>query len=971
MKKGKIKSHTTFKASRAGDGYDGYDGYGSGAYAGFLRFADRLAKIAVSSVVAAAILFGSFMAVKSYSDSAEKSYMPKADQYAAAGEYQKAADMYSKYLKKNPGNKTAMLGFLSAVSMTDKKAARDYASAMLASDTLAPSDYPYFIKLCERLGDHELNVRAYSRWLQASPGHTGAMIELAKAHIGQGSVENAADIIKCMLDAGQDEVAAVLLSRIVGLMRDGKTAPPDLIGYCELWYGADADNIEAALALADAYADAGMNAQAESLYRRALEMDVRSAAAYDGLLRLVYQNERMRERYDLLEAAIRNAGGQKYRDMLSSAREKLAVYYSTVREDGVTYKDGIFRITPFDPDGNEMLSGSSPLFSADETSYLIEFHDNLGNAKDMFLDCAKIQVQIADIDYDGVREILIKRYVTAGGMSEEAMRSSVWYDVFRLDRELNKLIYSTPDYKKYYQTTYISSLNRKIQQFEKLSEAMEGHYGVTYGIFYALKIAARDFVNGEWTPDSTGAGLRGRLCQALIAPDLERYVTDKNSPFGTARGDMRVLTSGMDGGGGSGGESAGAAAVDAGRNGARDGAASNTAANSSATNTAANGATTDTTASGTTANATANAAAAGTAENGATTDTTVNDAATNTAANGDATINNAANGAAANTAANVAAADNAAAEIAEDRAVEIVSWAGEGGIYPGMAESDVIALLGPPRYITEEEMKAVRPDGVRTTYLNRIVEYAGINLYTSDGIVKGLRVNTRDIEGPRSLRIGDTTRDIVNKFPSMYFDDVADYHTAKANADIEFADTERGVVLNYTVKNGIIMNIELYFRDASGDWKPGTNIETIMPSAKKTTNASTGPSPAGPTSDGQSPTEPSPTELSPTGPETAAPPSTAQDTTGAATTATTQDTSPASTAAGTQESTEPSPTEPETAAPSTQDTAAPDATDAANPANVLNTANAPLTTAPSNTPAQSESPAPEPENNASAPVAVG
>ena len=718
-------------------------------YGGFARVADRMSKIAMTALIAAAVIFGSFMAITSYSDGVVKGYLPKAGQYLADGDYQRAAEFYSKYLKKNPGDKTATLGFIEAAIKTDRAGAREHAAELLGSGALIAADYPMFTQLCERIGDRGLCAAAYSKWLEVSPGHTGAMIELAKAYIDAGDFTPALDIIQSLGQANQSQVAAVLLGQAVnrawgrsesrvggraGGSAGGSaaTSPDEYVKLCELWYGADPGNLSALLTLAAAYAEDNMEAAAEECYRRALDMDVRNAEAYDGLLSLMYQNARLRERYDLLEAAIRNAGSRnKYTDMLESTRKKLAEYYSVIHEDGVTYKDGIYRITRYDPDGNEILAGGEELFGPDEISYLIEFYDNLGNEKQMFLDCAKIQVQIADIDYDGIREILIKRYITAAGMSEEAMRYSVWYDVYRIERDINKLIYSTPDYMKYYRNVYAPDIRRKLVRFEDLSEAMEGHYGVVYGILYALRIAALDFANGEWAPDGTGVDLRRRICQTLIVGDLGSYVEDKNTAYGLRDGDRLVYAPGA-GGGGAGADS-----------GAGGGAGSG-----------------------------AGTGAGGGAGAGADTNS--------------------------------------------------------GGVYPGMPEADVIALLGQPRWSTEEEMDALQPSGGTVKLKNKILEYAGLNLYLSDGVVKAFRVNSRDFRGPRGLRIGDTTYDIVNKFPSVYFDDIADFHTQKRNSDFELMDTENGVVLNYTIQNGIIMNIELYLRDASGDWKPGTNIETII-----------------------------------------------------------------------------------------------------------------------------------------------
>jgi len=717
--------------------------------------------LAVLTMFTAILAFGAFMAGSSLMEKTVRDYYGKAIQYAAVGEYQKAADLFEKYLNKYPDNKNAMTGYLSAVRMTDKAAARDWARKMLGSGLLTSADFPYFAELCAGIGDRELSVEAYAFWLQLSPGHIGAMVELAKAYIADGSTAALLDIMQCMFDADYSEVAAVLLRRAVERASKSSAPPREVLKLCEAWNGAEGENVDALLALAGAYADNGMGDKAEDAYRRALGLNVKSAAAYDGILRLLYQNERLRDRYDLLDMAVRNVGGAKYKDMMESTRGKMAEYYSTVREDGVTYRDGIFRITPYDPDGNQILAGSASLFGADETSYAIEYYDNLGIAKEMFLDCARIQTQIADVDYDGIREVLIKRYVTADGMSVEAMRGSFWHDVFRIDRDINKLIYSTPQFANYYKNTYVPSINRKLAQFERLSEAMEGHYGVTYGFLYALKSAALDFANGEWTPDNTGANLRSRLCQTLIVPELEKYVSDKQTIYGKSYGDHRVTSGDFDE----------AAAAEALALEAAISAAAEAAVNAA---TAINAAT-----------ALMNATAASTLP----------------------------------AAVSAAAAKSPAAP---------VGWASEGGLYPGMTESYAVRLLGAPRYVTEEEMKAVRPDGKKVTYLNRILEYSKFNLYVSDGIVKAIRINSREAEGPRSLRIGDTTWDIVNKFPSSYFDDIANFHKQKANAEIEFMDVENGAALNYIVKNGIIMGIELYIRDSSGDWKPGTNITTVI-----------------------------------------------------------------------------------------------------------------------------------------------
>ena len=676
----------------------------NGFRSAIILLADRISKIAVLTLITAAVALGSYMAITSYIDGAVRNYPIKASQCLSAGEYRKAADLYAKYLSKYPDNKSAALGYLESAVNFDKTAATESAYALLESGLLSAADYPHFTQLCVQIGDHNLNIAAYSQWLGSSPGHIGAMIELAGAYITSGSFEPALEIIQVMIGAGNREPAAVLLGRAVEKAKSLSKPAPEIVALCKMWHEADETDINALLSLAAAYSANGMESVSEEYYRKALGMNAGSAEAYDGILSLLYRNERLRDKYDLLEAAVRNAGGRKYRDLLDSTRVKLAEYYSTVREDGITYKDGIFRITRYDPDGNEIFAETPAIYGPDEISYLIEFYDDLGDAKEMFLDCARVQTRIADVDLDGYREVLIKRYVTAGGMSEEAMRNSVWYDVYRIDRDINKLIFSTPDHSKFFRNAYIQEINRKIAGLESLSDAMEGHYGVVYGLLYALKAAALDFANGDWAPNGTGVDLRGRLCVSLIVPDLEQYVADKATLFGYRHGDFRVLTPGMAAGG--------------------------------------------------------------------------------------------------------------------DEA---------GGIYPGMTEEEVAGLLGPPRYASEEEMKSVRPDGAKTTIKNRILEYAGINIYVSDGVVKAFRVNSRDYDGPRSLRIGDTIRDVINKFPSSYFDDTANFPVKKANAEVEFMDTERGIVLNYVIENGIIMGIEIFVRDAGGDWKPGTNIETVIP----------------------------------------------------------------------------------------------------------------------------------------------
>ncbi|MDR3120117.1 MAG: hypothetical protein LBU58_02100 [Clostridiales bacterium] len=722
---------------------------------GLARAADRLSKVAVTAAIAASVLFGSFMAYSSYSDSAVKGYLDKAERFLTAADYQKASEYYSKYLKKNPGDKTALIGILAAgagetggaasaggaeigggTGESARSLALSAAYELLSSDTLIAADFPEFTGFCQKLGDRALNVEAYNQWLRISPGHVGAMIELASQYIADGTLDPALEIAQSLIESEQKGVAAVLLGQAAG--RAGEASPPlppeRLVSLCELWLRTDEQNLEARLALASAYAASGAAEKAEAAYRYVLGKEPQNTAAYDGLLAILYSGERLRDRFDLLEAAVRNVGSQKYRDMLAASREKLAEYYSVIREGGVVYRDGIFKISRLDRDGVEITSDDASAISPDDTSYRIEFYDRIGDVKEMFIDSERIKAQIADIDYDGIREVLIRRYVAEGldGVSDDAVRSVVWYDIYRLDRDLNKLIYATPDYPNYYKNTYVPSLNTKLAQFERLSEAMEGHYGVTYGLLYALRQTALDFAGGAWTPGGAGDALRDRLSEVLIVPDLAKFVEYKNTLFGKDAGDFRIRNDG-----------AGGAADDG--EGVGDGG----------------------------------------------------DAGDGTASGGDADSDT------------------------------VSGTAGGGGdIFPGMTEAAVTELLGPPRHITEEAFNAQLPDGTNAVLTNRILEYTGVNLYTSDGAVKALRVNARDFAGPRALRIGDTVRDIINKFPASYFDDVANYPAQKANADIELTDTERGIVLNYTVKNGIILNIELFVRDASGDWKPGTNLET-------------------------------------------------------------------------------------------------------------------------------------------------
>jgi tetratricopeptide (TPR) repeat protein len=135
-----------------------------------------MSKIAVLTIFAAALAFGSFMAVTSHIESAVKGYYERAVQCLEDGEYQKAADLYAKYLAKHPDNKNAMLGYLAAAGKTDRAAARGRARDMLDSDVLTAPDFPHFAQICESLGDRELNASAYKKWLQESPGNIGSDI---------------------------------------------------------------------------------------------------------------------------------------------------------------------------------------------------------------------------------------------------------------------------------------------------------------------------------------------------------------------------------------------------------------------------------------------------------------------------------------------------------------------------------------------------------------------------------------------------------------------------------------------------------------------------------------------------------------------------------------------------------------------------------------------------------------------------
>ncbi|MDR1439686.1 MAG: tetratricopeptide repeat protein, partial [Clostridiales bacterium] len=661
-----------------------------------------MSKLAMTTLIAAFVFFGGFMAYSSYLDKSAGEFAQMAEAYADAGDYAKAAEYYGRSLKKEPNGTAAMYGMLSACAASgDTGAAAEYAERLLASGALGPEYFPGLADQCIALGDAGLTAGAYAKWLSATPDQSSAVIARAKEYIAGGDWDAAVGIAQSFLDAGRGTVASVLLGQIAG--EAGRSLPSGrLLPICELWAGADPGSRDAQLALAGASAGAGLTDEAVELYNGILAGDPKNSAAYDGLLGIYYRNDQLKARFGVLEAAARNVGGPKYGDLLESTRQKLAEYYSTVRLDGAVYHDGIYRIALTDRDGNEITAGGDPASSPDGTGYLIGYYDTLGNEREMRLDSRQISAVIDDVDYDGVREVVVKKYAAdelIGSVSDDTVKSVAWYDIYRIDRSINKLIYASQDYPAYYRDSYAKQAGSKLAQFERLQEAMEGHYGVAYGLLYALRQAALDFAGGEWVPESTGADLRERVNAILIAPGLDAYARHKGANYGKLDGDTR-----------------------------------------------------------------------------------------------------------------------AGGDFRSDR---------PGALAPGMPEAEVVAAFGEPRHIIEEEFAGLAPDGAERTYLNRILEYPFMNFYTSDGVVKAFRINSRDIEGPRYLRVGDTVHDIINKFPSLYFDDVAGYAAQKANSDIEFTAPETGVTLSYTVKDGAIADIELFLRDASGDWRPGTNTETL------------------------------------------------------------------------------------------------------------------------------------------------
>jgi tetratricopeptide (TPR) repeat protein len=661
----------------------------------------------MTTLIVAFVAFGGFMGYRSsHSGKSAGEYARMAAGYADAGDYSKAAEFYGRSLEKDPDGAEALLGMFAALAaFGDADAAKPYAEQLLASRALTAEHFPGFADQCAALGDARLTADAYAKWLSLAPDQSARLLDRAKAHVSEREWDAALEIAKCFLDSGRGAVASVLLDQIAEEAAGQALPPGRLLPICELWASADPASEDAQLALAGASAGAGLADEAAELYSGVIARNPKSAEAYDGLLAIYYKNDALKTRFGVLEAAARNIGSKKYRDMLESTRQKLSDYYSTVRLDGAVYHDGIYRITLLDRDGNEItpISGAGgPADAPDGTGFLIEYYDTLGNEREMKLDSRQISAVIDDIDFDGSREVVVKKYAAdelVGSVSDDTVKSAAWYDIYRVDRSTNKLIYASQDYPAYYGGEYASQARGKLAQFERLQEAMEGHYGVAYGLLYALRQAALDFAGGEWAPESTGEALGERLKAALITPDLQTYVRHKGAGYGKLDGD--------------------------------------------------------------------------------------------TLAGGD------------------------------------FRSEAPGSLRPGMAESEVAAAFGEPRHIIEEEFDGLAPDGTPRTYLNRILEYPFMNFYTSDGAVKAFRINSRDIEGPRFLRIGDTVYDIINKFPSMYFDDVASYAAQKADADIEFSDPETGVTLSYTIKNGAIADIELFLRDAGGDWRPGTNTETL------------------------------------------------------------------------------------------------------------------------------------------------
>ena len=678
-----------------------------------IKMADRMSKVAVTTLIVAAIFVCGLMVYSDYAKNAPEDYLKRAESHIEDVRYDKAFTEYQKCLEKYPENEGALLGLLGiAINTEDRHGAKEYCEALLSSGTLERSNADEFMRLSLLLCDNELNVSLYQEWLRLHPNDTKASLALVEAYAGNRNPDQALEVVTALSEHGHSAVAAIAAGKIVGLAHE-YTAPQQMIRYCELWVTLDNRSKASTLALADIYRAAGMTEDAVSAYQSLLAADRKTFEAYDGLLNIYYQDNQLKERLATLESAVRNIGSQKYRDMLDSTRINLDEYYSTIKIGPQTYRDGIYKITITDMYGNvlESLDGSG--FSADEVSYTLEFYDTQGNVKTMELDNEQMKATVEDIDYDGVREVLVKRYILSGlDLPEEVIDSVFWYDVYRIDRNLNRLIFATDAYPKYFGTVFAPALRSKALQFERLRDGIDNeHYGATYGFLRALHALATDFSAGEWAPESSGSLLRERMQGLLIVPSLEDYIRFKSTAFGMLSGDFSTAS----------------------------------------------------------------------------------------------------------------------------------------GFYPGMPEAEVDNRLGKPLHTTEQLFEGQAPDGTVREYTNRILEYTGVNFYTSDGVVKALRINTQTQEGPRLLRIGDTLYDIINKFPAVNFDGIANYPSQKANADIEFFDRENGIILGYTVKNGIIMDIELYYNDDTGNWKPGTNVATVTEGSTGSTG-SAGTSGAGGTS---------------------------------------------------------------------------------------------------------------------------
>jgi hypothetical protein len=464
---------------------------------------------------------------------------------------------------------------------------------------------------------------------------------------------------------------------------------------CEKLVSIDDKNIEAILMLADARNSAGYILDAKSAFERVLALDTKNTAAYDSILNMYYKDGQLKQRVALLESAVRNVGTKKYEDMLTVSRQKLADYYSRVVMEGTVYNDGIYKITALSPDGME-INPETDTINPNDIEYLIDYYDYYGNEKQLLLNASTIKGQILDIDGDGIREIVTRRYIATGlDISDAAIDSIFWPEVYSLVRDTGRLVYSTDQYPLYLKSVYAAANRRKMLQFERREEAMEGHYGVTYCFLYALEQAAIQFANGEWIPDSRGEALTAKVCEIFMAPDYRTFVEYKNTLYGKMDNDIK--------------------------------------------------------------------------------------------------------------------ADN--------------------GVLPGLTEEDVIRMLGDPNNRFDQEYRGIAPDGSAKVYKTAILEYGNINIYTSDKVVKALRLNSRDIAGPRGLRIGDATMDIVNKFPPAHFDDVSNFVAVKRNSAIDIK-TDTDVVLSYIMENGIIMAIEIFMQDKTGDYRPGTNM--LTPSASPT-----------------------------------------------------------------------------------------------------------------------------------------